>query len=56
MLHSFNKCSFSDLSVNGVNAIGENSNLSSQIRTQFHCVSTGPLSVCMYTIPRDSQL
>ena len=33
------------LSVNRVNAIGENSNFSSQLRTEFHCVSPIPYNV-----------
>ena len=49
MLLSFNKCSRSVLtapiSVNRVNSIGENSNFSSQLRTEFQCASPIPYHV-----------
>ena len=52
MLLSFNKCSISALAapiyqyiVNRVNAIGENSNLLSQLRKEFHCASSTPYHV-----------
>ena len=52
MLLSFNKCSISVLgaptmylSANRVNGIGENSNFSSQLRAELHCVSPIPYHV-----------
>ena len=44
----FNLCiDYTYLLVNRVNAIGENSNHSSQLKTELHCASPIPYHVCV---------